>query len=37
LAGKDELNRMLKYSKGNREVPTIVERGEVSFGYAGGS
>lgn len=34
---RSELKRMLEYSKGIREVPVIVEKGEVTIGYAGGS
>lgn len=34
---RSELKRMLEYSKGIREVPVIVENGEVTIGYAGGS
>jgi len=32
-----QLKKMLEYSKGVREVPVIVENGEVTIGYAGGS
>jgi glutaredoxin 3 len=34
---RSELKRMLEYSKGIREVPVIVENGEVTIGFAGGS
>jgi glutaredoxin 3 len=34
---RSELKRMLEYSKGVREVPVIVENGQVTIGYAGGS
>ena len=37
LKNRDDLKRMLDYSKGVREVPVIVENGEVTIGYAGGS
>ena len=32
-----ELNRMLVFSKGVREVPVIVENGQVTIGWNGGS
>lgn len=31
------MKRMLEFSKGKRVVPIIVENGQVSFGYGGGS
>ena len=31
------LDEMLRYSKGVRKVPVIVEDDNVSIGYAGGS
>jgi glutaredoxin 3 len=38
IQNRDELKRMLEYSKGIREVPVIVEEdGKVTIGYAGGS
>jgi glutaredoxin 3 len=37
LKNRDDLKRMLDYSKGVREVPVIVENGEVTIGYAGGT
>jgi len=37
LKNRDDLKRMLEYSKGVREVPVIVENGEVTIGYAGGT
>ncbi len=37
LQDKSELKRMLEFSKGVREVPVIVENGQVTIGYAGGS
>ncbi len=33
----DGLERMLRYSKGRRDVPVIVEDEKVSLGYDGGS
>lgn len=30
-----KLDEMLKYSKGQRKVPVIVEGGKVSVGYGG--
>ena len=37
VADKEELKRMLQYTKGARDVPVIVENGRVIIGYAGGS
>ena len=37
LKNRDDLKRMLEYSKGVREVPVIVENGEVTIGFAGGT
>jgi glutaredoxin 3 len=37
VTNRSELKRMLEYSKGVREVPVIVENGNVTIGYAGGS
>jgi glutaredoxin len=34
---KDGLERMLRYSKGRRDVPVIVEDETVILGYGGGS
>jgi glutaredoxin len=34
-ANKDKLQEMLKYSKGVREVPVIVEGEKVTIGYGG--
>jgi hypothetical protein len=31
------MEQMLRYSAGKREVPTIVEKGKVKTGWAGGS
>ncbi len=33
----DALKSMLEYTKGAREVPTIVEQGKVTIGFNGGS
>ncbi len=30
-----DLDRMLQYSKGRREVPVIVEQGQVTIGFGG--
>ena len=32
-----ELERMLAFSKGERRVPVIVENGQVTIGFAGGT
>ena len=32
---KSEMERMLGYSKGRRQVPVIVENGEVTIGFGG--
>ena len=32
---KSELERMLGYSKGRRQVPVIVENGKVTIGFGG--
>jgi glutaredoxin len=32
-----ELERMLKFSKGRREVPVIVDGDRVTIGFAGGT
>jgi glutaredoxin len=38
IQNRDQMKRMLEYSKGVREVPVIVEEdGKVTIGYAGGS
>ena len=29
------MKKMLEYSKGKREVPVIVENGDVKIGYGG--
>lgn len=32
-----DLERMLEYTDGQRDVPVIVENGEVTIGFAGGT
>lgn len=32
---RDELERMLKFSKGRRDVPVIVDGDEVTIGFGG--
>jgi len=32
---KEKLEEMLKYTKGIRKVPVIVEKGTVTIGYGG--
>ena len=32
---KEQLDRMLKYARGNRQVPVIVEDEKVTIGYGG--
>jgi hypothetical protein len=32
---RDGLSRMLTYSKGQREVPVIVDGGQVRIGFGG--
>ena len=34
---EDRLKAMLAYSKGVRKVPVIVDQGDVSIGFEGGS
>ena len=34
-ADPSRLDEMLKYSNGGREVPVIVEAGEVTIGFGG--
>jgi glutaredoxin len=34
---RQDLDRMLAYSKGGREVPVVVEGDKVTIGWAGGS
>lgn len=36
-AERAKMDEMLRYSKGVRKVPVIVEEDNVSIGYAGGS
>jgi glutaredoxin len=35
LASKQQLDRMMKYSRGKRQVPVIVEDEKVTIGYGG--
>jgi glutaredoxin len=35
LTSKEQLDRMMKYSRGKRQVPVIVEDEKVSVGYGG--
>lgn len=37
LSASENLDKMLKYSGGTREVPVIVEQGEVTIGFDGGT
>ena len=37
IADPDQLDVMLKHSKGARKVPVIVEAGEVTIGFDGGT
>ncbi len=37
LKGDKAMTRMLEFTKGQRTVPVIVEKGEVRLGYKGGS
>ena len=37
LADTDQLDRMLKYSGGIRNVPVIVDKGAVAIGFKGKS
>ena len=34
-ANKADLDEMLRYSEGGRQVPVIVENGRVTIGYGG--
>jgi glutaredoxin len=36
-ADSAKLDEMLKYSKGVREVPVLIEDGKVTVGFEGGS
>lgn len=36
-ASTKNLDQMLKYSKGTRKVPTIVDKGQVTIGFDGGT
>ena len=35
VSDPDKIDSMLKYSKGDRKVPVIVEHGEVTIGFQG--
>jgi len=35
VSDPDEMDSMLKYSKGDRKVPVIVEKGVVTIGFEG--
>lgn len=35
LSDKKQMESMLAYSKGNRKVPVIVDKGRVEIGYKG--
>ena len=37
ISDPDQLDRMLKHSKGARQVPVIVEAGKVTIGFDGGT
>jgi len=37
VSDSDQLDTMLKHSKGERQVPVIVEAGEVTIGFDGGT
>jgi len=37
VSDPDKLDAMLEYSNGVRKVPVIVEAGEVTIGFDGGS
>jgi hypothetical protein len=34
-ANPSNMERMLSWSEGSREVPVIVEKGKVTFGFGG--
>ncbi len=34
---KDNMQKMLEYSKGRREVPVIVEGTKIAIGFGGGA
>ena len=35
ISDPDKMDSMLKYSKGDRKVPVIIEHGEVTIGFEG--
>jgi glutaredoxin len=37
VSDRDQLGTMLKHSNGERQVPVIVEAGEVTIGFDGGT
>jgi glutaredoxin len=37
VSESENLDKMLKYSGGIRKVPVIVEQGEVTIGFDGGT
>jgi len=37
FSGDDKMEAMLKYSRGERKVPVIVENENVTIGYQGGT
>ena len=37
VSDRDQLDTMLKYSKGKRQVPVIVDAGKVTIGFDGGT
>ena len=37
VSDRDQLDTMLKHSKGKRQVPVIVEAGKVTIGFDGGT
>ncbi len=34
-SGADEMNRMLEFTSGGRQVPVIVENGKITIGHGG--
>lgn len=37
FSGDDKMEAMLKYSRGERKVPVIVDDDDVTIGYGGGT
>jgi len=37
FSGDDKMEAMLKYSRGERKVPVIVDDDDVTIGYQGGT